>query len=234
MAKSDDKAISERDSALVRRGTTLPLGETLIPVEAIFNVPAVHPAAVGPWSLEADKIAWTDADTKYGVIIRRSPQTGHLCGFVGVGPDHPLYGFTINAIQAVGVHAHGSIDYAEPCQQRVPEQVSVCHVSEDRGQAVPQNAYANAKAEHGDDAWWIGFSCNQVTDVLPVPTGDPHAKVPAPLAGIVSPEYRDVSYVYDQCMSLVLQLEAIEAGTGPEPHRIETPAIGLYPSRKGA
>ena len=46
------------------------------------------------------------------IIIRYSPLKLNLCGYVGVGPDHPLFGFDRSSVRAVGVDAHGGIDYA--------------------------------------------------------------------------------------------------------------------------
>src|SRR5690606_37087186 len=44
----------------------------------------------GPWDSEPDKIRWTDQITGLDcLIVRQRP--GHLCGYVGVEPEHRLY-----------------------------------------------------------------------------------------------------------------------------------------------
>lgn len=216
------------NALVVKRDVPVRFERRLVVAEAVYRVSALRPTEAGPWSQEADKIAWTDADTGYGIIIRRSPLMLNLCGYVGVGPDHPLAGFNRSSIRAVGVDAHGGIDYASPCQKHEPEHVSICHVSESllpAGQT--QRMYANAAVEHGDDAWWIGFSCDKAGDLVPRPNGIGHGSMADAQAGLLEQVYRDEAYVYHQCMSLAMQLRAIEEGRAPEPHAIDVPPVGI-------
>lgn len=46
----------------------------------------------GPWDTEPDQMEWSDGDTGLRCLIKRTPQLGNLCGYVGVPPGHPLHG----------------------------------------------------------------------------------------------------------------------------------------------
>ncbi len=71
-----------------------PMNGTGVPVrvDAVYEVRELRPSGDGPWTAEAEKIAWTDEMSGYACIIRRAPQGGHLCGYVAVPPSHPLFG----------------------------------------------------------------------------------------------------------------------------------------------
>ena len=110
----------------------------VVPVDAIYNVPRIHARGVGPRSAEADKIAWTDAATRYTCIIRRSPTKGHFCGYVAVPPGHVLYQLSDNLVTGFGIEVHGGITHADEYEASEPEETSVCHVScEPQRDALP-------------------------------------------------------------------------------------------------
>lgn len=157
----------------------------------VYHVPALKPRAPGPWRCEADKLAWTDAATGLQCIIRRSAR-GFLCGYVAVGADHPLFGFRGDAVPAGIVTVHGGLDYASPCDHRAPEETSICDVPD-----------RHAPRE-GIDQWWFGFSCGQVTDLIP---GDDAHTGEAQQLGL-DQEYRDERYLFEQCTGLAAQLAA--------------------------
>ncbi len=79
-----------------------------------------------------------------------------------------------------------------------------------------------------DDLWWIGFECNQPTDIIPDGSEARH-RSDAP-AGTAEPAYRDEAYVFKQCLWLADQLKAIEQGRdlAEVPERW-TPALGYDP-----
>lgn len=184
---------------------------SLVRVDAVYHVQKVHPSDDGPWAVEADKVAWTDPLTGYGCIIRRSPAGGHLCGYVSVPPGHPLFGRRLGSFVGLGIGVHGGIDYAAECEDWQDEDRSVCHVLPADFQ---QSVYANAAAERGDDAWWLGFSCNQSGDILPDPRNG-RSRV-APRAGLEEPTYKTEGFVYQECVRLAAQLKAIEDGRDPQ------------------
>ena len=202
------------------------IGNHLVPVEAVFHVPAIAPAAKGPWTAEAEKVAWRDEMSGYGCIMRRSAKNGVLHGYVGVGPDHPLFNFTPKAIESLGVHAHGGLNYARPCQDNEPEWRSVCHVGNPTGRvrvaARFEKTYANEASGH-DDMWWVGFSCDQPDDILP---NDPKGfATESPLDGVTPRVYRDEAFVYEQCVRLAAQFKEIAEGRDPA----EVPSTGQAP-----
>lgn len=46
----------------------------------------------GVWQDEPDYQHWVDEETGLDCLIVRQPSSGHLCGYVGISKDHPLYG----------------------------------------------------------------------------------------------------------------------------------------------
>lgn len=198
-------------------------GRELVRVDAVFHVPAVHPSGAGPWKNEADKIAWIDDMSGYGCIIRRSPTKRHLCGYVSVPPGHPLFGRHIGTMGDFLIGVHGGLDYAAACQARQAEEVSICHPSDNRTRRIvpegfQQNVHVNEVAagqigDRHDDAWWFGFSCDQVTDITP--TTREESRPNGLLDGVNRPTYKDEAFVYAQCVRLAAQLKAIEEGRDP-------------------
>lgn len=195
----------------------------LVPVDAVYHVPAVHPVEVGPWSPEADKIAWTDQMSGYGCIIRRSLERGHLCGYVSVPPGHPLFGRELGSLTGITIGVHGGIDYSNACDDGAPENRSVCHVV--ASPEIHREVNRNVAADR-DDAWWFGFSCDQRDDIVPLenrrPRGD---KTPA--FGVDDPTYKTEAFVYGECVRLAAQLKAIEEDRDP---RAADPGPTLIPA----
>jgi len=96
----------------------------------------------GPWNNEEDHAVWIDEITGLDCMINRGP-SGALCGYVGVGPDHPAYG---KHYDDVPVEVHGGLTYGAACRGEI------CHVpAEGR--------------EH--DIWWLGFDCAHYNDLAP-------------------------------------------------------------------
>ena len=174
------------------RKTTLPIGQSDRKIcgrsmEAVYHVPALQPTVPGPWSGEADKLAWTDPATGLHCIIRRAPG-GFLCGYVAVGLGHPLFGFRADAVPATVSAIHGGLTYAALCDEQAPEETSICHVAE-------------RQLTHTDQ-WWFGFSCNQITDLIP--EDDAHAAKAQQLG--LDQEYRDERYLFGACTELARRL----------------------------
>lgn len=193
---------------------------TPVRVDAVYKVRELHPSGDGPWSVEAEKIAWTDEMSGYACIIRRALHGGHLCGYVAVPPGHPLFGMDPYAFVGLGIGVHGGIAYASECQRWEPEHRSICHVTpsetrnmRDQAEARAmrdQLVHANAEALRHDDAWWLGFECNQPGDVSPSSVGR-HAQ-DEHLQGTVERTYKTEAFVYKECVRLAAQLKAIEEG----------------------
>lgn len=157
----------------------------------------------GPWASEPDKAVWIDPTTDLDCMIHRN-HCGALCGYVGVGPDHPMHGAPYNEAVYTGEHfkdrcfshndlrgrmmeaveVHGGLTYADACQG------SICHV---------------AQPGRPSNVWWFGFDCAHSGDQIPY-------KMPA--RAILGPPfqheiYRNFDYVKAEVESLAVQLTEI-------------------------
>ena len=188
-------------------GTARRFGSVEVVPLTVFHVPELRPGVPGPWNGEADKIAWTDPATGMACIIRRSVD-GHLCGFVAVEPEHPLYGYEADGLpQEQALTVHGGVSYAQACEHRRP---------------IARSVWRRPPTPGAPPAWWFGFECNLFSDEVPGRqlrlTGHEHA----PLfrdhrdGNVPIPVYRSEAYVYRGCVSLAAQLDAI-AGGAPKP-----------------
>lgn len=102
----------------------------------------------GPWRDEPDKMVWVDPPTDLDCMIHRGP-AGALCGYVGVGPDHPWHGMRYDEID---VEVHGGLTYGSDCADSDNEADGLCHVPE------PGRPH---------DVWWLGFDCAHSFDFMP-------------------------------------------------------------------
>ncbi|RYD68271.1 MAG: hypothetical protein EOP58_01080 [Sphingomonadales bacterium] len=205
-------------------------GTDIMPVE-VYHVRDRHPSGDGPWSAEADKVSWIDPDTGLPCIMRRG-NDGALCGYVGVGPDHPLAGVGEEALpHDPPIIVHGGIDYASPCEEYEPQEVSVCHIRVPRQVSGRSSASVNppfdartmvALTKLPDEVWWFGFSCNQPYDL--VPKDRHHVRALGLENGRV---YRDERYVVRETSNLAAQLHAIGEGQPMPELKGERPPVGL-------
>jgi hypothetical protein len=179
----------------------------------------------------ADKVAWRDAATGYECIIMRDEPRGYLSGYVAVPPGHPLYGFDHDAIPPdLDIEVHGGLTYSAVCDEGpnprrvlMREARRICHVN------LPPRYASDYRAGH-DQAWWVGFECNHVYDVVPEDRDDRSRFLGRETGAI----FRDEAYVYDQVVDLAAQLRAIADGR-PKPARTGAPPppLGLDPKKAG-
>lgn len=197
-------------------------GTDTMPVE-VYHVPDRHPSGDGPWKAEPDKLTWIDPDTGLPCIMRRG-NDGALCGYVGVGPDHPLAGVGREALpHDPPIVVHGGIDYASACEEYEPQHISVCHVRVPRAVNPPFDTRTMvALAKLPEDIWWFGFSCNQPYDLVP---RDRHHIRPLGLEN--GRVYRDERYVVRETTNLAAQLHAVAEGLPMPELKGERPAVGL-------
>lgn len=156
----------------------------------------------GPWKAEPDKAQWTDEATGLVCLIRRGPN-GALCGYVGVGPDHPWHGKGYSECLTACdedycwdhspdsiARVHGGLTFADSCDERDPEH-GICHIPEP------------GQEEH---LWWFGFDCAHCMDLCPkyVRASGPFAPIVDPVLGTET--YRDIDYVRAECAALARQL----------------------------
>ena len=80
------------------------------------------------------------------------------------------------------------------------------------------------------DAWWFGFDCNHIYDIVPKGVRDRRRFMGPETAA----EYRDDAYVVREILNLATQLRAV-ADDKPPPKRNgpPLPPIGLDPQRGG-
>lgn len=176
----------------------------------IFHNPERKPDEQGPWSNEADKVAWIDEATGLGCIMLRQ-EDGTLSGYVGVGPEHPLYGFEADAVPlSVSCDVHGGITYGKECEvnrtelrakgKPRQERYTVCHVTRTRWVQDYENVQTTQDEFEHEDLWWLGFDTNHTGDLIP---GDPYH---TPRKSDV---YRDQAYVYENCVALAKRLKEV-------------------------
>ena len=204
-------------------------------VADVYFVRGPKSSADGPWLGEAEKVAWLDEASGYECIIMRAASSGHLSGYVGVPPKHPLYGFEHEAIPAdLDIEVHGGLTYSALCQHGPTpalgisaEARRICHVSARSARHGPVQHATDYRVQR-DDAWWFGFECNHVYDIVPGQRNDRDRF----LGHETGATFKDEAYVYGQVVDLAAQLRAIADGdpkparTGPPP-----PPLGLDPKK---
>lgn len=66
-----------------------------------------------PWETEPNNAEWEDKRTGYKCRIVRHDHFGHLCGYVGIPKNHPLYGKHYSDDEVADIHTHGGLTYAQ-------------------------------------------------------------------------------------------------------------------------
>lgn len=147
----------------------------------------------GPWQHECDKRQWQDPATGLPCLLRRHAHHGHLCGYVGVPPGHPLHGAGPGDAD---LDAYGGVNYAAACMDGEPEH-GICH---------------RPDAGEPDHVWWFGFACDLACDLAPGMEARMRAYGGPTMADLVGVgyacAYRDVAYVVAECADLAKQLAA--------------------------
>jgi hypothetical protein len=178
---------------------------------------------VGPWADEPDKVQWVDKKTGLPCLAVRHPSAGHWCGYVGVTPEHPLFGVGYSersekleaALEArkqrsvgdnpgMGVLLALLSGEVEPTPDRALE-VHGGITFADRCHGDPEGHTICHVAEAGEpEVFWFGFDCAHAGDLSPAYRT--YFREPSP------DRYRPLGYVRDECRKLAAQLKAI-AGT---------------------
>jgi hypothetical protein len=134
----------------------------------------------GPWTLEFDKKQWQDEATGLPCLIVRNKGGGHLCGYVGVTKDHPLFRVGYADVD-LNESPHGGLTFSDHCQPN-SEEDGICHLVEEG---------------EDDQVWWLGFDCAHCMDLSPAYSFSDGA-------------YRNVEYVANECRALALELSKVE------------------------
>ncbi|MBU2340929.1 MAG: hypothetical protein KKE77_06755 [Alphaproteobacteria bacterium] len=232
--RSSSKQIAETQipgGLLSLAPVTYPVADTQITALQVWQNPERKPSEPGPWDDEGDKIAWVDEQTGLGCILLRQ-KNGTLSGYVGVGPDHPLFGFTADAVPVdIANSVHGGVTYGKECEVNrfareeygTPrkERYTVCHTTITRVVRNYRTVQTTKDEFEHDDLWWFGFDTDHIGDLVP------EGYNLNPRKGDV---YRDQAYVYNECITFARRLHAIASaeatsqGDTAEPPRLPPPA----------
>lgn len=237
VADRDDAPVFREDDVTLIVGQPYVMGDLSVAADAVYYVGDGNAddrdGALG----DADKIAWRDPASNYECIIIRDPHGHYLSGYVAVPPGHPLYGFDHDAIPTdLDIEVHGGLTYSAVCDEGpsprrrlVNEARSVCHVPPRSSRYTTIEHATDYRAGH-DQAWWFGFECNHVYDVVPGERND-RARF---LGHETGATFKDETYVYGQVVDLAAQLRSIADG-GPKPARtgVTPPPLGLDPKKAG-
>lgn len=213
---------------------TYPIAGITVVAEQVYLNPERRPTGSGPWDDEADKIAWVDNETGLGCIILRQ-SNGTLSGYVGVGPDHPLFGYAVDALPVdFAACVHGGITYARPCEvnrfarrahgKPRAERYTVCHVTRVRVVQDYRTVQTTEDEFAHEDLWWLGFDTDHPGDLVPkgFEAGRRRGDV-----------YRDQAFVYANCIGLARRLKSV-AEASPDTNASGDAAPQLPPpSRPG-
>lgn len=233
--QGDVSVYREKEVTLVV-GQPFTIGDLCVVTDAVYYTGEKPDGRNGRLG-HADKIAWRDPATNYECIIMRDPRGHYLSGYVAVPPSHPLYGFDHAAIPPdLDIEVHGGLTYSaicdggpSPSRRLLNEARSICHVAPGRLRYAPIEHATDHRPSH-DDAWWFGFRCNHIYDIVPG-AGNDRSRF---LGHETGATFKDEGYVYGQVVDLAAQLRAIADGE-PKPVRISAPPppLGLDPKRGG-
>jgi len=164
----------------------------------------------GPWDNEPDMLDWEHAGLK--CAIRRGPM-GHLCGYVGIYKNHPLYGVDYNA------RSETLRDMLNDMMDKpVPDRFAVL-LAALAGEIDPRPdvvfevhgglTYSDWQAPEmaKDGCWWYGFDCAHVGDLAPK---DMNFRMEHGWE-LRGDTYRDIEYVKAETERLADQLAALES-----------------------
>ena len=158
------------------------------------------------WLNEPEHIEFTSA-AGYHCTINRVSGSGYLCGYVGIPPNHPMYGCESNdCCLAIQSHLQNIKDSSVGKRGVIN---LLCHDGEDVTLTRPDMAidvhgsitYSRDHDPRGKKIglWWFGFDCC-------------HAGDHCPDRGIVigSSVYRNIKYVKAECERMAAQLKVFE------------------------
>lgn len=232
---SDGMMEREQGTTLVT-GLAYAAGEHTLTAAEIFFVEEAKPRAEGPWLHEADKVAWRDEASGFECIMLRARDGGYLSGYVGVPKGHPLWGWEHEAVTPeLGIEVHGGLTYSAICEDGpsperriIREAQRICHVPRTPPRYEPLR-HASDYCVEDAHAWWFGFDCNHVYDLVPGARRGERF-LGAETGGV----YRDDAYVVREILHLAAQLRAIADGKdAPSRDDAPIPPIGLDPRWAG-
>lgn len=207
-----------------------PIADTSITALQVYRNPDRRPSGDGPWNKEADKVSWIDDETGLGCIMLRQ-KNGTISGYVGVGPEHPLFGFEAEAVPiGISNSVHGGVTYGKACEvnrferrahgKPRQERYTVCHTTWVRTVRDYRTVQTTEDDFH-EDLWWLGFDTGHPGDLVP------HGRYGERRKGDL---YRDQAFVYANCIELARRLKSLieqdadDDETGAQPPQLPPPA----------
>ena len=152
----------------------------------------------GSWKLEPDKMLWVDEKTGYECLIRRIKDMSHLCGYVGITKEHPLFQTSI-----IEFRSNSSLEDYFSIHGNITMSYDGRAFTEEPG---PHNKIGRAPIENRpspDEIWWIGIDFIHNQDLIPLTSNDSNDNNGDRI-------YRDIGYVTKEVMklaSLLLQFQ---------------------------
>jgi hypothetical protein len=152
----------------------------------------------GPWKLEPDKMLWIDEDTGYECLIKRIRNISHLCGYVGITKEHPLYKTSLLQFRRDDTlikyfDVHGMITMSYPGKL----------FSEEPGPDHKLGRTFFDNMPNPNEIWWIGMDFVQNEDIIPIISDDVNDNNGERI-------YRDIGYVTKEVTKLALLLHRFE------------------------
>lgn len=136
----------------------------------------------GEWTKEPDAVVFQHRG--FWCAVMRLASTGSLVGYVRVPKEHPWYGVEYSSFYELSWNG-GDAGSAYPC----PE-------------AHGGLTYSSFGDDGDTDGWYFGFDCNHYGDFAPNPKYQ--------WGSLSNGVYRNVGYVYEECLSLARQAEKAE------------------------
>lgn len=192
----------------------------------------------GPWDAEPDKVQWIDEETGLDCLIVRN-RLGALCGYVGVGPDHPYHGIEYNeCMQGCSTTTFGETLPSIPGMESVPMPDSLAekefypcygHAPEsnlDVHGGITFSGFCQPGDEEDverichipepgrpDNVFWFGFDCAHAYDLAPGMVAlDRKLGLDKKYPTAHDEDvYRDIEYVKGEITQLAKQLASIAA-----------------------
>ena len=188
-----------------------------------------------PWETEPDSL---DFEAEGLPCAMRRGRHDVWCGYVGVGPNHPLFGLPRNHPLKLpsswfdhrrgGSQGTGPVDFFlhALAGKELTDHCEICLAFEVHGGVT----YAEDRLPHADEPdgrWWFGFDCGHAGDFQPgrkvgveqvlmemiehMPDHVREHMLKIMRADQKNAVYRDQQYVVGECQSLAAQLVAVVA-----------------------
>jgi len=160
------------------------------------------------WDEEPDQLDWEAHG--YPCAIRRGPG-GHLCGYVGIPKEHPLYGVAYSQESPILKRLFEDM-MNKPAPDRLAVHLAVMMgeiesspeiVFDVHGGITWSENHEPSKSIEGD-YWWYGFDCAHAGDLCP----NYHYRTPRAYRGS-DDVYRDINYVKRETEKLAQQLAEV-------------------------